>query len=458
MKKEIMFVFLVIFSIGIVSAVPNLEIEKVSMGDVVVAELDNPAIFNFIINNKGAADSFEIYSLVGVSMAPKGMFDLSSGKNEITVSAYPSKELRRREGLLSFQYEIKGQNSGIFKDKLTINIVPLKNVVSIKPGNIKPGDENAEINVTNMQNTNIENMKISFKSVFYEFSEVVSLSPFESKSFEVKLDVEKIGKLVAGPYVVSSEVSLQDVKTKIESVVNYLEKEGLSIKDEKSGFIIRKRTIEKKNEGNVNSVAKIEMKKDILTRLLTTYSVSPSDSNRQGVFVSYVWEKSLAPGESFSVTSTSNFTFPFILVILVVLIIFLIVVYSRKTLALKKRVSFVKTKGGELALKVTIHLRAKGSVENVNVVDRVPHMTKLYEGFGRKPDRVDEKARTLHWNVGNLRSGEERIFSYIIYSKLRVVGKLELPVASASYQKDGERKLETSNKTYFLSDVTTSRD
>ena len=95
--------------------------------------------------------------------------------------------------------------------------------------------------------------------------------------------------------------------------------------------------------------------------------------------------------------------------------------YSTSKLTLKKKVSFVKTKGGEFALKVSVIARARSYVENIKITDRLPGMVKLYERYGSiAPDRVDNKNRRVEWDIESLGQGDERMFSYIIYSKIGI--------------------------------------
>ena len=96
-------------------------------------------------------------------------------------------------------------------------------------------------------------------------------------------------------------------------------------------------------------------------------------------------------------------------------------------------------------------MRARGSVENIQIIDRMPHGTKLYE-HGGKPEKYDHSTGRFIWQIDRMNSGEERIFSYIVYSDLKIFGKLELPTALAVYHKDGKTHESRSNRTFFLSE------
>ena len=49
-------------------------------------------------------------------------------------------------------------------------------------------------------------------------------------------------------------------------------------------------------------------------------------------------------------------------------------------------------------------------------------------------------------------AGEERIFSYMVYSTVGVVGKFSLPQALAVFEKDGQIHEVESNTVYFLAE------
>jgi hypothetical protein len=122
-------------------------------------------------------------------------------------------------------------------------------------------------------------------------------------------------------------------------------------------------------------------------------------------------------------------------------------------LILRKKVTFVKTKGGQFALKVTLKLKSKRFLERINLIDKLPPLVKLYERFGAiEPDKIDTENKRLEYNITSLNKDEERIFSYIIYSKIGIVGRFELPSARAVYEKEGKIKRTESNRSFFINE------
>jgi len=80
-------------------------------------------------------------------------------------------------------------------------------------------------------------------------------------------------------------------------------------------------------------------------------------------------------------------------------------------------------------------------------------MVKLYNKFGMiNPDKIDLESRKLYWNINKLNKGETRIFTYIVYSKIGVLGKVELPEAEAFYEDDGKTKQSSSNRSFYVRD------
>ncbi len=453
MKKEVLLLIFTLFLSSFVSAEFNLQVEKIDKGAVIISELNNPAVYEFIITNNGASDMAEIYSLVSVSMMPKGTFLIPSGVSKLEVRAYPGKEYRRVEGLYSFEYQLRGLNEGIFKDKLTFRTVSLRDVLNIEDIKLSLNDNTVEVKVKNNVNTHLENVELHFSSQFFDSVKTVSLDPFQETNITLDVNKDRVARLSAGQYPMEVEIELEDESVSYKGNIDYLEKESISVSRESSGFIVRENNIIKTNEGNIPVEAEIEIKKDTFSRLFTTFSSDPTETERSGLLVNYIWKREIGPDESLSVTTTTNYTFPFFLIILVVAVGFLVKTYTTNVLTLNKEVSFVKTKGGEFALKVILSVKARKHTDNIQLIDRLPGMAKLYEKFGRQPDRIDEQSRRLFWNITGLNKGEERVFSYIIYSKVRAVGRFELPPALAVFEKDGKTHEVLSNRAYFVSET-----
>lgn len=450
---RVLFLFLLVL-LPFAAATPDLEIQKIDQGSTVIPELDNAGHYQFIINNRGPADLFEIYTLVGVTMSPTEMFNLTQGITKLDVQAYPREEIRDREGYFTFEYQIKGINSGIFKDTLRLRFVPLKDAVEIIAQPINVGASSEVITLRNKHNTNIETIPLQLSAPFFDTTYELALGPYEEVNLTVPLNTARLRPLLAGPYTITATFQTPSNKTVTsQGIVTYLEKEGTSVEKKTTGFIIRKTTVSKKNEGNIPATATVEITEDIFSRLFTTHSIEPHTIQRNGMSVTYTWQKELAPAEVYAITATTNYTVPFIIILLLVFIIIAAKMYAMTPITVQKKVNFVKTRGGELALKVSLHVKARKYVEKIQVIDQLPAMAKLYEKFGKSPDRIDHSARRMYWNIESLNAGEERVYTYIIYSKMKVVGRFELPPASAIFDYKGKMQEVWSNRAFFVSET-----
>ncbi len=451
--KRVFLIIALILTIEVASAI-NLEIQKEPVSDVIISELDAPAIFNFHITNNGDRDVFEIYSLVSVEITPKVPFELSRGESkEITLKVKASETLRKNPGLFPFIYRIRSSNSGTQEDRLIINIIPLKEVIQVTPENINPKSEAVEITIENLKTFDFGNVEAEFSSVFFSHSESFTLGPLEKKSLKIDIDQEKLGTLMAGTYILGIDMNIKNATQSLESTMKFVETSGISSKEVKEGSFIKRIEIEKINDGNIPAVAEISVEKNLFSRLFTTFSIAPSKTERKGLVTSYIWIEELRPGESFKVIAKTNWIIPIILIIAVIIIIILWNRYLKSSLILNKKISQVRTKGGEFALKVTIKAKARKYVEKINIVDKLPPIVKLYKRYGTiTPDRIDEKNRRLEWNIESLNEGEDRILTYIIYSKIGVVGRFELPPARAIYEENARIKETQSNRVFFVSE------
>ena len=460
MRKLILTIAIFTILLQLVSAA-NLDVSVIDKEDVVIVESDEPAKFVLsITNNENVNDDFEIYSLVGVTILPKELFSINSGSTrELEIQAIPHEETKENiQGFFIFDYEIKGQNTGFYEDRLTIKIVNLEDSIEVSSGNVNLDNENIALTIENKEDFNFENLTISASSRFFDFSETFDLLPNEERVFEIPLNKEEIRGISAGQYEFETDIIFEDKEVSKQGMLNFLEKGEISIGESTQGFILRKTTILKTNEGNIDSTATIRETKDVLSRLFTTFSQQPLTSERRGLLMEYYWEKELSPGEEFRVSLTTNYTIPFIALILLIAAAFLARFFLTKSLSMQKSSSLVRTKGGEFALRVRLKVKARKPLNKVNIIDRLPGLVKLHEKFTVKPDKIDPRTRKLIWHINSLNSGEERVFTYVIYSKVKVVGKFELPSAMATFEKDGKLQEIYSNKTYFAAETSEDKE
>jgi hypothetical protein len=454
MKKEVLILGLFLMVLSPAMAMV-LNIDKLSSDEVMIYNLNEPATFDLSITDLGASDNIMFYSYFGSGVFPKGTTLIGSGESkEVLLKIYPPKPTNI-QGYYNFDYYIKSANSGEeIKQTVSVKIVDFQNVFEIGSGEFNPESSSVQVYVQNKVNFNFELLNAKLKSEFFSSEKEFSLAPYEKKILNVNLERDDFKKLMTGNYPLTAEITSKDKTANVEGVLKYNEKSLIKITENSQGFFINSKIIEKENIGNVVATSETVIKKNIISRLFTTFNQEPNSVVREGFTIYYTWGKNLSPGEKLNVVVRTNWLFPFIIILLLVSVVMVVKKYTQRGIVVKKHVMFVNAKGGEFALKVSIVAVAKNYVEKVNIIDRLPPLMKMHEKFGGEmPLRVDEKSRRIEWNLGRLEPGEKRVMSYIVYSsKIGVLGKFVLPSATAVYEMEGKLKESFSNRAFFVTD------
>jgi hypothetical protein len=449
-KIGLLFGFALTFILIISMISANLEITKETISNLAIKEMNKPAIFNLQIKNLGDSDSFNIYTFVGINLVPNESFSIASGETKtIQLLAYPTMPTKVSPEYLSFEYRIEGTNTPSQIDNLAMTIASLKDSFDFSVDAINPDSTKATVNFNNKYGGDIENIHLEINSAFFSSSQDFSLSSKEEKSLDISIDRGKIKELLAGPYIVNAKIKVNDIEQSASTIMQFEEKSGIETSSSIEGIFLRRQEITKENKGNVAATANIVITRNIISALFTTINLDAINKEVHGLKISYIFEKNLAPGEKLNVVAKTNWWILIGIIILIFVIWYLIDKYVREKITINKKVSFVRTKGGEFALKINLKLRARDYVERIRLIDRLPPMVRVFEGYGSSPDKIDEKNKRLEWNIQALARGEEREFSYIIYSKIGMVGRFELPRAEAIYEFEGKIKEASSNDAFY---------
>jgi len=441
-----------VFLAGGVFAI-DLDVRVLPVSNSVITDLNEPAFFDLVINNNGDAGDFEIYSLVGVDISPE-KFYIDSGETKfVRILVMPQSALQSRKGFFTFEYLIKNSVGEVQKETLTINIVDLESSFDIVPSNINPSSEKISVLIKNKVSKDFNEVKIKMTSGFFDYSGTFSLNALEVKEVVIPLVKEDFKNFDAGSYLVNSVIEVEGKKANKEVMFRFLEQDDLYSEDIFSGWIKRQEEIVRHNVGNVKKKVSVRTERNFISVFFTSFNLKPSDSGFSGFGKYYVWEKELVPNEELRVVITTNWFYPVFIILLIIGVIYLIRKVVKNDLILIKKVSFVKTKGGQFALKVMLRVKSKGFVERISIVDKLPHLVNLYDKFGAiAPDDIDLKNRRIEWGIESLNKGEERVFSYIIYSKIGVIGRFELPSARAVYEREGRVKEVSSNRAFYINE------
>jgi len=435
-----------------ITSAENLKIEKRAISNDIIPELKNPAEFSLEITNLGESDTFQVYTLVGgITFEPEPTFQLNKGESRnITFKAYFNEEILENKDVFGFEYRISGKKTGTTKDALIVKVFSLGEAVSVTLENIQMSQKEAKLTVKNNVNRTFDDINVEASSLILDGKYTLDLSPYEEKVFIAEIDSEKLEKLPGGSYMLSYEVKINGASGKGASLFDFKETTNIKTEESTKGILWRRFLSEKTNTGNSVAVVRVSVEKSWFARLFTTSNVKPSDIEKIGTKTFLVFEKELAPGESFELKVSTNYWIPLILLIGFVIAFWLIFIERRRCVILKKKVAVVKTKKGEFALRVTLLVKALKDIERVSVIEKIPQLVKLHKKFSIiEPTKIDKSNREIVWEFDTLNTGEERVVSYVIYSDIGVFGRFDLPPATALYEKNDKIYETKSNKVVF---------
>jgi hypothetical protein len=450
--KKIFIILALLLLLPLATAI-DITVENTNQNQVFITEINNPLTYKLNIKNNEKTDNFFFYNLLGFDMEPKEKFEIKQGASkEIDLILYPREDLNQK-GFYTLNYFIRGDDLTEEKKQLTFEIIDLNKAFEVGTIEFNPESNSLNVYLQNKVDFEFKDLNVNFNSAFFKLEEKFTLGPKQKKEFTVELDKEEFKKLIAGFYTLEAEIQYKEEKTKVEGIIKFSEKNIVEETKKDYGLIVNTKIIKRINQGNTIVNSETLIKKNIFSRLFTSFSPEPDITERQGAVISYHWNRQIKPGETLEIIVKTNWMFPFLVIFFIIVIVVVAKQYSKTDLIVKKRVSFVNTKGGEFALKVSLLLKSKKYLERVNVIDRLPSLVKVYEKFGaEKPTRIDEKTKRIEWNFEKLEEGETRVLSYIIYSKVGVIGKFALPSATAIFEKNGEIKETESNRAFFVSE------
>ncbi len=347
--------------------------------------------------------------------------------------------------------------------------VPNVEITFSVPELVDPRERSVTLGV-NLRNRNplfIEDAELRIRSDLFSDSQVVSIpsgphrTVRDAKSLELVYSVDPFQ--APGEYDVVVELFYPPTGRVISS-----ETQSLSVLDysaiiteretETRLLFITEHTISAENRGNRRAIGEISLGASWIKNI---FSITPADvsfeSGPEGSF--FLWTPVIEPTGFDEIVIVTNY-WPLVIGILIILVAILAYFLLRSPIVLEKEVAVIDEDVGEGSSELRVRLFVKNrtgrSVSNLTVSDKVRGITDYVEStqLGHvKPSRTtktSKKGTLLYWDVEELEAYEERIFTYKLRSKLKVVGNLTLPKAGAKFETKNkkERKI-LSDKPYF---------
>ena len=306
------------------------------------------------------------------------------------------------------------------------------------PDEMIPGEEyKIKIKFKNRGNVALDNYEILITSDLPQFQKNF-ITNFEPKEEIIETITLKTNEnLRPGDYVVNLKVYDSKSKTKgsYSSAFTVTRSENIEELTDKEGRFLKKtNTITKSNKGNVRTDMEIIANVNFFSRIFS--KADPKPIVRKG---DYVWQFTLEPGDEFIAEYTTNYRPIFYGIVLIILATLGMARMLDKSVIIRKRMYKIRrTPEGLSELKILIHLKNGNSkpITNVTIMDVLPNTMAATEEFGTlKPTRIQQgtRGRRFIWEIGELAPQEERILSYKITSKVKLIGETTLPPAVVQF-------------------------
>jgi hypothetical protein len=272
---------------------------------------------------------------------------------------------------------------------------------------------------------------------------VLTLGGLERRKMEVTLSYDPLQPPVKDYIRVSAYIP--DRNATIEPSIKELQllpyNEVTREKTQKDSFMKTTIMLYYFNNGNVNKIEHIRVPTSLFKDIFT--QTNPKATTIREAGVRYMsWDFDLVPQETRSVQISINYKplFIFVAVALVVIILYFV---FRSPVVIRKVVTNLQKEEHEVSrVKVLIHVRNRSGriIENVEVIDRLPHIAMLENEFPvgtmqpQKVIRHEHKGTFVKWVIPGLEAYEERIISYRMNSKLPIIGGLMLKPTIVKYK------------------------
>jgi hypothetical protein len=239
----------------------------------------------------------------------------------------------------------------------------------------------------------------------------------------------------AGDYVLRASIPGQALINQTGITILPLEKVEVQT-DIDQKLLGREVTFTAKNIGNQVKEGTVTTNIGMLDRPLLEASPAP-EITKQGLGYQLSWTYTVGPGEEKVVGTYAVDYIPYSIIV-VLLIIAVVLVFQRpEPVEVRKRVEYVR-EGDNAYLKIKLHVSNSSDepIENVVVKDLLPSIASVSKSFIVKPKVTKQKdGSLLRWELGKFSAGEERILAYEAKLSFGIIGKLELPKPSVSWNR-----------------------
>lgn len=327
---------------------------------------------------------------------------------------------------------------------VTVYIISPDSVIDISvvsPDTISAGGiYNLELTLKNNLKSQLPNLKLYLSSDFFTHEENIQLFGLQERTDTYPIQLDKYAE--AGTYDLNVRIYQNDkvLTSKIEQIT-ISENPAISTTEEKTAkFLGYEITIKKTNTGNVIQNEKYTVGLSWFKKMFTSFDPEPVEVGKN-----LEWQYTVIPGETLELSYHVDYRPLGLALLVLILFIFFIVYWFTRGVTIKKSVYKMRqTEDGRTQLKIMLHIKNNSpkKITDVTVIDLLPHIIHPQAHFGTlRPIKEEKGSRgvRLTWKIHQLVSGEERIITYHVDSKVTVIGQITLPYAFIRYRGDSKK-------------------
>ncbi|MFH1682687.1 MAG: hypothetical protein ABIA37_02720 [Candidatus Woesearchaeota archaeon] len=411
-----------------------------------------------ITNNAQEKQRYSLFSFVlGWDIEPNPLKDkiieILPGQNKSTTIQVKPKE-GFNPGVYGLELNIESDLGEKYTEKLNVYINPdkpldylpsVKVTVDLNEKMDPQKIQSIKLYLENKNPLNISELVIRLESDLPEFNEktTISLAPLSKKNVEFTITPNPQQKPDQYTLFFVFEKGGETIKV-VNQPIEILPVTALFDLDltEQKAFLKKSYSLDVTNLGNIKDTQNVTLPVTLWQGMFTSSEakVVKIDDKR---YLS--WETTLNSNESQTLTAVQNYRYPFYF--LIALIIFgLFYLITKSPIGIKKTSVSTHAEDSTLSeLKVTLHLKnySKKSLKEIEVVDLIPGIADIEKSLDLgtlKPLEIKhtKKGTLVKWKLAEIESHEDRLITYKIRSKLKILGALKLPRAKVIYGPKGK--------------------
>lgn len=295
---------------------------------------------------------------------------------------------------------------------------------------------------THIRNRNIlplNNLSLTIQGDGFNVEDLISLNSLEEKTLRYKVDVDP--NLVPGTYKLLAKLSRNGTTiSEVNDLFDVIPYAVITRDSQEDKVFFRSNKISSlTNEGNIKKSITLDLNIKWYDSLFTSVSVEALDIEQ---LTSDSWTLILDPNEVATVSVVKNYR-ALVVIILLIIVAFVSYLFMRSPIVMQKQIIVTgKDEEGISEMKVRIYLknRTDKSFFNLRLIDRVPSIAdvKTSTGLGvvepTKVVRTEKKGSIIKWDFDSLEAYEERILTYAVKARLKIIGTLGLPPVRIKFE------------------------